>query len=76
MSIVKTYDVFCDVKGCNLWSEGCTGSVAGSPTKEAREIAANRGWTRVKVNNRLADLCPDCERKRQDNPRSIVLIGE
>lgn len=55
MSIVKTYDVFCD--GCEVWTNGVSGAMASyQPATKARECAANVGWKFLKGR----DYCPGC----------------
>lgn len=52
MSIVKTYDVFCDAEGCPMWA-GDSSSTLNSAT--ARRLARREGWVR----RNGQDLCPD-----------------
>lgn len=56
MSIVQTSDVFCDVKRCPQWAHGCSTTHGAA---DARRLAKRNGWTRRKVGDRWADLCPD-----------------
>lgn len=53
MSIVTTYDVFCDGFNCLEWTHGTT----TGDKNEARRIAKSYGWSRTRLNE---DLCPEC----------------
>lgn len=54
MSISTSHNVFCDYPdGCGMW-------VATEHTvRKARKIAKLLGWARVKIDDRVLDLCPE-----------------
>lgn len=55
MSIVKTYDVFCNQCSTHV------GDTSDTSAREARSIARSAGWARVRVpNGSLWDFCPKC----------------
>lgn len=57
MSIVKTYDTFCDAgrtTDCIGWADGAS-STEGA--KEARKQARALGWKRIDGQ----DVCPACQ---------------
>lgn len=59
MSIVKTYDVFCDGKDCVSWDDN-----ASSGTKALAAKAAERhGWVAVGFKH----FCPLCKDKPQES---------
>ena len=71
MSIVMTYDVFCDGTNpatggpCSQWTHGATGQ---GGARVARQIACASGWRRRRVDGELLDLCPVCV-AGMDQPR-------
>jgi len=54
MSVVKTIDLFCD--NCNQWFGGDT----LMSILELRANAKQHGWTRIRNEDYLIDLCEWC----------------
>jgi hypothetical protein len=68
MSLTITTDVFCDL--CPGWVNGKTG---GSIEAEAaRQSAKGAGWQRIRVDNKLYDICKDCVEKHGHDMRSTI----
>lgn len=66
MTIVKTYDVFCECEDlgvrCSAWASGASSTESA---KQARKNAQQQGWQRTKADSpdgKLRDLCPTCSR--------------
>jgi hypothetical protein len=59
MSITITTDVFCD--RCSDWVHGTTGPRPDAWT--ARLSATRMGWSRIKEDGKLKDICPNCNVK-------------
>jgi hypothetical protein len=58
MSILKRYDVMCDL--CKDWSDG----YACHNSSEARKLAKRYdGYNRVRINGVLTDVCSECAKE-------------
>jgi hypothetical protein len=75
VSIVKTYDVFCDEPGCPMWAEECSTTTS---VREARRGASRAGW----FISKKGDFCPEhgggvkCETCGHTHlPDGMVIIG-
>ena len=62
MSITVTTDIFCDL--CQEWKHGVSLSRSiKSASRFTRKSAKENGWVYKKIDNRMRDICPDCQRK-------------
>lgn len=65
MSIEKIYSVFCET--CPMWV-----AQTGDGAKAARKWAKDAGWVRVRVDGKLKDCCPSCQRAATDANATIA----
>ena len=59
MSITKIYDVLCDICS-SAWVSG------GYTVRYARRTAKYAGWIYCKVNGKMCDVCPECEKELEN----------
>jgi len=67
MSIVTSYDVFCDT--CPNWIHGYVGSGGIS---HARIVASKNGWQYRKGFHAFYDICPNCLKNSKETKQSSV----
>lgn len=67
MSVSTDVTIWCDADECNEWYQGDSGSNAS----RIRRTLARRGWTRVRRDGRVLDLCPDDSAPVSDPERKV-----
>ena len=70
MSVRAYYDVWCDIDGrlCVGWAEGATSS-GRHARRDARRAAKELGWSLIRSEGKLLDVCPAC---RQERVRGVL----